>query len=54
MTNQDLQLLINIYNSLLEVQTKGTSSFIMTDCLRALQQFVKEKEQLILQEQKEE
>lgn len=36
--------LIDIYNALTEVETKGRSTFIMTDCLRALKQIIDSNE----------
>ena len=41
-TQEQLTQLTRIYNTLLEVQTKGESSFMMTDSLRALEQVVTE------------
>lgn len=37
-TQEQFTQLTRIYNTLMEVYTKGESSFIMTDCLRALEQ----------------
>ena len=53
MQQQDLQFLAELYNTLLQVHTQGTDSFMMTDCMRALQKFISEKGKE-LQEQKEE
>lgn len=37
-TEEQLLQLTRIYNTLLTVKTSGEDSFIMTDCMRALQQ----------------
>lgn len=37
-TQEQFTQLTRIYNTLLDVQTKGESSFIMTDSMRALEQ----------------
>lgn len=39
-TQEQLAQLTRIYNTLLEVNTKGESTFIMTDALRALEQVI--------------
>ena len=39
-TREQLEQLTRIYNTLLEVPTKGEGSFIMTDALRALEQVI--------------
>lgn len=41
-TIEQLQQLTRIYNTLLEVQTKGENTFIMADSLRAFEQVIKE------------
>lgn len=38
MTQEQLVQLTRIYNTLLTVHTKGEDGFVMTDCMRALQQ----------------
>ena len=38
MTQEQLVQLTGIYNTLLTVHTKGEDGFVMTDCMRALQQ----------------
>jgi hypothetical protein len=43
MTQQDLQLLADIYNGLLEVRVQGNDTFIMADCMRAFQKFIIDK-----------
>lgn len=43
--------LVQIYNNLLQVHTCGEDTFIMTDCMRALFQIIKEQ---LNEEQKEE
>ena len=50
----NLQYLANIYNLLLDINTKGEDSFKMTDALRALQQFILEQQKQILEHEKEE
>lgn len=37
MTQEQLTQLARIYNTLMQVNTKGEDTFIMADCLRALQ-----------------
>lgn len=37
MTQEQKIRLVQIFNMLMTVQTSGENSFIMTDCLRALQ-----------------
>lgn len=37
MTNEQLQQLARIYNTLLTVTTKGEDTVIMADCIRAFQ-----------------
>lgn len=39
-TREQLEQLTRIYNTLLEVPTKGEGSFIMTDALRAFEQVI--------------
>lgn len=53
MNKEELQQLANIYNILLSVHTCGEDTFIMTDCMRALSNFIMTK-QKELQENKEE
>ena len=40
MNYNDLQILTNIYNTLLSVSTKGEDTVIMGNCLTALRNFV--------------
>jgi hypothetical protein len=40
MTQDQVSMLTRIYNTLLGVHTCGEDSFMMTDCLRALQQII--------------
>lgn len=47
---EQVQKLISIYNTLLQVHTCGEDSFLMTDCMRAFCQTIKE----LSAEQKEE
>ena len=42
MTNEQKIRLVQIFNTLMTVQTSGENSFIMTDCLRALQSLMLE------------
>lgn len=37
-TEEQLDQLIRIYNTLFEIQTKGEDTLIMADCLKALDQ----------------
>lgn len=46
-TQQDLEQLRRIYNTLLLVETKGENSFFMADAVRALSQFIENYEQKI-------
>lgn len=39
-TEEQLDQLIRIYNTLFEIQTKGEDTLIMADCLRALQETI--------------
>ena len=39
-TQEQLNQLSRIYNTLLEIQTKGEDTLIMADCLRALQETI--------------
>ena len=45
MNQSDLELLVNIYNTLLLVGTKGENTMIMGECLKALQHFILTKKQ---------
>lgn len=40
MTQEQLTQLARIYNTLMQVNTKGEDTFIMSDCLRAMQQLL--------------
>lgn len=40
MTNEQKILLSQIFNTLMTVNTSGENSFIMTDCLRAMQKLM--------------
>ena len=44
-SHEQLEQLTRIYNTLLEVQTKGESTFILTDALRALEKVVRDVNQ---------
>ena len=41
-TNEQLNMLSRIYNTLLAISTKGEDTLIMADCLRALEKTVTE------------
>lgn len=41
-TREQLEQLSRIYNTMLEIRTKGEDTLIMSDCLRALEQTIKE------------
>lgn len=49
-----IQQLVQIYNNLLQVHTCGEDSFLMTDCMRALYQVIKENASASQGETKEE
>ncbi len=54
-TQEQLEQLTRIYNTMLEISTKGEDTLIMADCLRALEQTVINiKQNPILSEEKEE
>ena len=54
-TQEQLEQLTRIYNTMLEISTKGENTIIMADCLRALEQTVINiKQNPILSEEKEE
>ena len=54
MTFEELQILANIYNNLLKINTKGEDSFIMVDNLRKLYNFIMTQDQKIFKKQQEE
>ena len=39
-TREQVEQLTRIYNTMLEIRTKGEDTLVMADCLRALQQVV--------------
>ena len=39
-TKEQVEQLTRIYNTMLEVRTKGEDTLVMADCLRALEQVV--------------
>lgn len=45
MNYEVLQQLVDIYNNLLKVHTCGVDSFIMTDCMRALLEIIRNETQ---------
>lgn len=54
MNKEELQQLANIYNTLLSVHTCGEDTFIMTDCMRALSNYIMTKQKELQEENKEE
>ena len=52
MTYEDIQMLINIYNTLLIFHTFGEDSFAMTDCIRALYKFIQTKQKKYVEKHK--
>lgn len=42
MKQENLQQLADIYNSLLQIHTRGEETFVMADCMRALFNIIKE------------
>ena len=41
-TKEQVEQLTRIYNTMLEIRTKGEDTLIMADCLRALEQVVQQ------------
>lgn len=41
-TREQVEQLSRIYNTMLEIRTKGEDTMIMSDCLRALEQVVQQ------------
>ena len=39
-TKEQVEQLTRIYNTMLEIKTKGEDTLVMSDCLRALEQVV--------------
>ena len=39
-TREQIEQLTRIYNTMLEIRTKGEDTLVMADCLRALEQVV--------------
>jgi hypothetical protein len=39
-TREQLEQLSRIYNTMLEIRTKGEDTLVMADCLRALEQVI--------------
>lgn len=54
MNLEQLQILVNIYNNLREVSTKGDSSFILVDSLRELQKFIMQADRELTAQMKQE
>ena len=44
MKQDDLQILANIYNTLLNIHTAGEDTIMMADSMRALKNFILEKD----------
>ena len=51
MTQEEIQFLANIHNALMQIETKGENTIIMSTCLNGLKTFVESK---IKENQKEE
>ena len=47
MNQEKLNYLISLYNNLLVINTKGESTLVMAECLRAFQGFINEEQKLI-------
>lgn len=41
-TREQVEQLTRIYNTMLEIRTKGEDTLVMADCLRALEQVVQQ------------
>ena len=41
-TREQVEQLSRIYNTMLEIRTKGEDTMIMSDCLRALEQVIQQ------------
>ena len=56
-SQEEMQVLADVYNSLLTVHTKGSDTFIMADCMRALEKTIRTisaNDHQIIEEQEEE
>lgn len=51
---KDLELLANIHNALMRVETKGESTIILGQCLSTLKNFVETKDKELKDKQQEE
>lgn len=40
-SQEEMQILADVYNSLLTVHTKGSDTFIMADCMRTLERTIR-------------
>ena len=49
----DLEILSQIYNAMLTINTKGDDTITMGDCLRALRNFILTKDKELKEEKKE-
>lgn len=54
MEQEKLKQLMLIYNALMTITTKGDDSFVMVDCLRALQNFITTEQNAVEPEVQEE
>lgn len=50
MTIDELQSLVNIYNNLLTIHTKGNDSFVLVDNLRELYKIIMKQDEKIKEE----
>lgn len=53
-TKEQLDMLSRIYNTMLEIKTKGEDTIVMADCLRALEQVIVSINQAPVQSEVEE
>lgn len=54
MTQQDLQALAQIYNSLLTIKVNGDDIFTMADCMKAFRSFIYTKQDQLSDKKEEE
>lgn len=54
MEQKDLQILADIHNALLNVETKGENTIIIAQCLMRLKSFVEDKSKELNNKQEEE
>lgn len=56
-SQEEMQVLADVYNSLLTVHTKGSDTFVMADCMRTLERTIRTisaNDHQIIEEQEEE